>query len=229
MPELAGGAGSAQDKPAAFDDRTADAGVHVQVQDRPGAHRRPATRFGYGGEAGVVAGEKGPAVSLARPEQAEVDVVPAEVRRLGEVVVDHSPGNGHSDYPDAATVAPADGPQRRSQLTQDLVGVPSVRSLGPDQLGTAELRHGELPGLVADGGSDHEGPSWMGMQGRRRPAASTGRGRRALGDQVEGGETAHGFGDEAARHASPTSYGYTLDTRSFVDGPENRNGARGPP
>ena len=69
----------------------------------------------------------------------------------------------------------------------------------------------------------------MGMQGRRGPAAPTGRGCRALGDQVEGAETGHGFGDETARHTRLTSYGYTLDARSFVDGPENRNGPRGPP
>jgi hypothetical protein len=104
-----------------------------------------------------------------------------------------------------------------------------VRSLGPDQLGPAELRHGELPGLVADSGGDHERPSWMGMEGRGGPAASTGKRCRALSDQVEGTETGHGLGDEAARHASLTSYGYALDTRSFVDGPENRNGSGGPP
>jgi hypothetical protein len=56
MPELAGGAGRSKEKPAAFDDGTADTGVYVQVQDRPGAHRSSATRFGYGGKAGVVAG-----------------------------------------------------------------------------------------------------------------------------------------------------------------------------
>jgi hypothetical protein len=229
MPELASCPGRAKDKPAGFDDGTADAGVHVKVQDRTGARRGPATRFGYGGKAGVIAGQKGPAVSLARPEHAQVDVVPAEVRRLGEVVVDHSPGNSNGGYPDAATVAPADGPQCLPQLAQDLVGVPSVRSLGPDQLGPAELRHGELPGLVADGGGDHEGPSWMGMQGRGGPAAPTGRRSRALSDQVEGAETGHGLGDETARHAYLTSYGCTLDARSFVDGPENCNGPGGPP
>jgi hypothetical protein len=148
---------------------------------------------------------------------------------LGEVVVDHGPGNRDGDYPDAATVTPADGPQCLPQLAQDLVGVPSVRSLGPDRLTPAELRHGELPGLVADSGGDHERPSWMGMEGRRGPAASTGRRCRALSDQVEGGETDHGLGDETARHAGLTSYGYTLDARSSVDGPENCNGPRGPP
>ena len=67
------------------------------------------------------------------------------------------------------------------------------------------------------------------MEGRRGPAVSTGRGRRALGDQVESAETGHGLGDETARHAGLTSYGYTLDARSFVDGPENCNGPRGAP
>jgi hypothetical protein len=69
----------------------------------------------------------------------------------------------------------------------------------------------------------------MGMQGRGGPAALTGRRSRALSDQVEGAETGHGLGDETARHAYLTSYGCTLDTRSFVDGPENRNGSGGPP
>ena len=64
VPELAGGPGGAKDKPAAFDEGTPDAGVHVQVQDRPGSHRGPATRFGYGGKAGVVTGQKGSTVSL---------------------------------------------------------------------------------------------------------------------------------------------------------------------
>jgi hypothetical protein len=104
-----------------------------------------------------------------------------------------------------------------------------MRSVGPHQLGPAELRHGELPGLVADGGGDHEGPSWMGVDGRRGPAAPTGWGCRALGDQVEGAEPGHGLGDEAARHAGLTSYNWTLDTRSFVDGPENCNESRGAP
>jgi hypothetical protein len=67
----------------------------------------------------------------------------------------------------------------------------------------------------------------MGMEGRRGPAAFTGRGRRALSDQVESAQTGHGLGDESARHASLTSYGYTLDARSFVHGPENCNGPRG--
>ena len=199
------------------------------MQDRTGSRRSPATRFGYGCKAGVIAGQKGLAVSLVRPKHAQVDVVPAEVRRLGEVVVDHGPGNSNSGYPDAATVAPADGPECLPQLAQDLVGVASVGSLGPDQLGPAELRHGELPGLVADSGDDHEGPSWMGMEGRRRPAAPTGGRCRALADQVEGAEAGHGLGDETACHTRLTSYGYTLDARSFVDGPENCNGPGGPP
>jgi hypothetical protein len=110
MAKLAGGAGSAKNKPAAFDDATADAGVHVQVQNRPGAHRRTATRLGDSGKGGVVAGQNGPAVSFARPEHAEVDVLPAEVRRLGEVIVNHCPGNRDGDCPDAATVTAADTP-----------------------------------------------------------------------------------------------------------------------
>jgi hypothetical protein len=110
MAKLAGSAGSAKNKPAAFDDATADAGVHVQVQNRPGAHRRTATRLGDSGKGGVVAGQNGPAVSLARPEHAEVDVLPAEVRRLGEVIVNHCPGNRDGDCPDAATVTAADTP-----------------------------------------------------------------------------------------------------------------------
>ena len=229
MPELAGRPGGSKDKPAVFDDRAADTGVHVQVQERTGAHRSAATRFGDGGKAGVVADQKGPVVQLARPENAEIDVLPSEVRRLGEVVVDHCAGDGDRGYPDTAAVAPPDRPQCLSQLAHDLVGVPSVCSLGLGYLGPAKLCHGELPGLMPDGGGDHEGPSWMGVQGRRGPAAPTGRGCRSFGDKVEGNETGHRFGDETARHGRLTSYGNALDTRSLVDGPDDRNSPRGPP
>jgi len=68
----------------------------------------------------------------------------------------------------------------------------------------------------------------MGVDGRRGPAAPTGRGCRALGDQVEARSRPRSR-DEAARHAGLTSYSYTLDTRSFVDGPENCNKPRGAP
>ncbi len=75
----------------------------------PAPTAAPRTRFGYGGKAGVVTGQKGSTVSRARPKQAQVDVVPAEVCRLGQVVIDHGPGDSDSRYPDTLTVALANG------------------------------------------------------------------------------------------------------------------------
>jgi len=116
---------------------------------------------------------------------------------LGEVVVDHGPGNSNSGYPDAATVAPATDPMP-SQLAQDLVGSRRwARSPGPAR--SAELRHGELPVSWPIAATTTRGP--RGWAWRVVVAGRAHRWRcRALADQVEGAEAGHGLGDETACH-----------------------------
>jgi len=141
---------------------------------------------------------------------------PSRGSPLGEVVVDHGPGNSNSGYPDAATVAPATDPMP-SPARPRPGRVASVGSLGPDQLGPASCATASFQVSWPIAATTTRGPrgwAWRVVVGRPRPPVAC----RALADQVEGAEAGHGLGDETACHTRLTSYGYTLDARSFVDG-----------